>query len=69
VPKATQVTLSHQNRPGMLAHIAKVLGDAKVNIFAYLTTTSGSEGLTHLIVDNADGAKGRLRALGLATPR
>jgi ACT domain len=46
MPKATQLTLSHQNRPGMLAHIAKVLGDAKVNILAYLTTTSGSEGLT-----------------------
>ncbi len=43
MPKATQLTLSHQNRPGMLAHIAKVLGDAKVNILAYLTTTSGSE--------------------------
>jgi hypothetical protein len=24
MPKATQVTLSHQNRPGMLAYIAKV---------------------------------------------
>ncbi len=65
MPKATQLTLSHQNRPGMLAHIAKVLGDAKVNILAYLTTTSGSEGLTQLIVDNADEAKRAFARAGL----
>ena len=40
MPKATQFTLCHQNRPGMLAHIARVLGDAKVNILACLTATS-----------------------------
>ncbi len=65
MPKVTQLTLSHQNRPGMLAHIAKVLGDAKVNILAYLTTTSGSEGLTHLIVDNANEAKRAFASAGL----
>ena len=65
MPKATQLTLSHQNRPGMLAHIAKVLGDAKVNILAYLTTTSGSEGLTHLVVDNANEAKRAFVSAGL----
>lgn len=56
MPKATQLTLSHQNRPGMLAHIARVLGDGQVNILACLTTTSGSEGSTQLIVDNANEA-------------
>jgi hypothetical protein len=66
MPKATQVTLSHQNRPGMLAYIAKVLGDAKVNILAYLTTISGSEGLTHLIVDNTDEAKKAFVGAGLS---
>ena len=65
MPKATQLTLSHQNRPGVLAHIAKVLGDAKVNILAYLTTTSGSEGLTHLVVDNANEAKRAFASAGL----
>jgi hypothetical protein len=66
MPNATQLTLSHQNRPGMLAHIAKVLGDAKENILAYLTTTSGSEGLTHLIVDNANEAKRAFASAGLS---
>jgi hypothetical protein len=65
MPKAKQLTLSHQNRPGMLAHIAKVLSDANVNILAYLTTTSGSEGLTHLVVDNANEAKRAFASAGL----
>lgn len=40
MPMATQFTLCHQNRRGMPAHIARVLGDAEVNILAGLTTTS-----------------------------
>ncbi len=57
MPKAKQLILSHENRPGMLAQIAQVLGDAKVNIIACLTSTSGTEGITHLVVDNTDNAK------------
>ena len=66
MPKTTQLTLSHENLPGMLAHIAKVLGDAQVNILAFLTTTSGSEGLTHLIVDRSGTAKKAFASAGLA---
>jgi hypothetical protein len=65
LPKTTQLTLSHENLPGMLAHIAKVLGNAQVNILAFLTTTSGSEGLTHLIVDRLDTAKKAFASAGL----
>jgi hypothetical protein len=64
--RAKQFTLSHENLPGMLAHIAKVLGDAQVNILAFLTTTSGAEGLTHRIVDRSDGAKKAFVGAGLA---
>ena len=63
--RATQFTLSHENRPGALAHIAKVLGNAQVNILACLTTASGNEGLTRLIVDRADKAKKSLATAGL----
>src|SRR6266478_2800362 len=63
--RATQFTVSHENLPGMLAHIAKVLGNAQVNILACLTTTSGSEGLTHLIVDRSDTAKKAFASAGL----
>ncbi len=41
--RAKQLTISHENRPGMVAKIAKVLGDAKVNILNCLTTTSGTD--------------------------
>jgi hypothetical protein len=60
--RAKQLTVSHENLPGMLAHIAQVLGDAQVNILAFLTTT----GLTHLIVDRSDRAKKALASAGLA---
>jgi hypothetical protein len=63
--RAKQFTLSHENLPGMLAHIAKVLGDAQVSILAFLTTTSGGEGLTHLIVDRSDTAKKAFADAGL----
>jgi hypothetical protein len=63
--RATQFTLSHENLPGMLGHIAKVLGDAQVNILAFLTTTSESEGLTHLIVDRSGTAKKAFASAGL----
>ena len=66
MPKAKQLTVPCQNRPGELARIAKVLGDAKVNILSCLTTTSGSEGATHLVVDNMNKAKTALEGAGLS---
>src|SRR5207245_8677790 len=57
MPKAKQFSVSHENRPGMLAEIAKTLGDQKVNILSCFTTTSGTEGTTHLLVDNVNKAK------------
>ena len=66
MPKVKQLTVSHENRPGTLAHIAKVLGDAKVNILHYVTTTSGAEGATHVIVDNLNKAKKALDSAGLS---
>jgi len=66
MPKAKQFSVSHENRPGMLAEIAKALGDQKVNILSCLTTTSGTEGTTHLLVDNGEtlreGCVNRLRS-------
>jgi hypothetical protein len=64
MPKATQLVLAHENRAGLLAQIARVLGDAKVNILACLTTTSANEGLTRLILDSPDSAKKALARTG-----
>jgi hypothetical protein len=65
MPKATQLTVSCENRPGTLAHVARVLGDAKVNIVAFSVGTSGG-GDVHLVVDDPNKAKKALSALGLS---
>jgi hypothetical protein len=64
--KAKQFTVACENRPGALAHVAKVLGDAKVNILAFLTVTSGSEGPVQLVVDNPKKAKKALETAALS---
>jgi hypothetical protein len=66
MPKAKQLTVSCENRPGTLAHVARILGDAKVNILAFLTTTSGAEGSVQVVVDNANKAKKALEGAGLS---
>lgn len=63
--KAKQLTVPCENRPGTLAHVARVLGDAKVNILGFLTTTSGIEGSVALVVDNPNKAKKALEGAGL----
>ena len=55
--KTKQLTVPCENRSGTLAHVARILGDAKVNILAFLTTTSGAEGSVQLLVDNMNKAK------------
>ncbi len=65
MPKAKQLSVSVENRPGALAHVARVLGDAKVNILAFLATTSGTEGAVQVVVDNANKAKKALEGAGL----
>lgn len=62
--KVKQLTVSCENRPGTLAHLAKVLGDAKVNILGFQATTSGVEGSVHLVVDNVKKAKSALERAG-----
>ena len=66
MPKVKQLSVSHENRPGMLAEIAKALGDQKINILSCLTTTSGTEGTTHLLVDNINKAKKALAGARLS---
>ena len=64
--KAKQLTVSCENRPGTLAHVARALGDAKVNILSFLTTTSGAEGSVQLLADTANKAKQALEGPGLS---
>jgi len=60
MPRVKQLTVSVENRPGTLAHVAKVLGEAKVNILGFLTTTSDAQGAVHVVVDNVNKARSAL---------
>src|SRR5713101_2646738 len=65
MPKVNLLTVRCENRPGTLAHIAKVMGDADVNILGFLLTTSGTKGHVKLVVDDAEKAKETLEKAGL----
>jgi len=65
MPKAKQLSVHVENRPGTLAHVARALGDARVNILAFLTTTLGAEGSVQVVVDNVNKAKKALEGAGL----
>ena len=58
--RQSSLSVSVENRPGTLARVARVLGDAKVNILAFLTTISNTEGAVHVVVDNVDQARNAL---------
>ncbi len=65
MPKLIQLTVACENRPGALAHIARLLGNAKVNILALLATAAGEtglEGFVGLVVDKPDKAKKAFQA-------
>jgi hypothetical protein len=55
--KTKQFTISVENRPGVVAAIARTLGNAKVNILALLGTAQGTGGSVQLIVEDTKRAK------------
>jgi hypothetical protein len=65
MPKVNELTVRCENRPGMLAHIATVMGDANVNIRGFLLTTSGAKAWVRLVVDHVKKAKAALEDAGL----
>jgi hypothetical protein len=64
--KTKQFTIAVQNQPGAVAHIAKTLGDAKVNILALLGTAQGTSGAVQFVADNPARAKKALDAAKIA---
>jgi hypothetical protein len=64
--KVKQLTVALENRPGTLAHVAKVLADAKVNVLALLGSTAGAQGSAQVVVDNVNKAKKALSEAGLS---
>jgi len=66
MPKAKQISITVENRPGTLARVAQVLGEAKVSILAFATGTRDAEGYVQVIVDNVNKAKKALEAAALS---
>lgn len=60
--KTKQFTIPVENRPGAVAKIARVLGNAKVNILSLLGTAEGSGGKVQLVVEDSRRAKKALDA-------
>jgi len=55
--KIKQFTITVENRPGAVAEIAKVLGNAKVKVLSLLGTTQGTGGTIQLVAEDARRAK------------
>jgi hypothetical protein len=57
MPKANQLTVSVENRPGMLGEVGSALGAKGVNILAFMGTVTDSRGTIRMIVDKRAAAK------------
>lgn len=62
---ARDLTVVLANRPGTLADAAEALGRAGINIQGACGFPAGSEGILHVLVDDAAGARRALEAAGL----
>lgn len=63
MPKDLTVVLV--NRPGTLADAGEALGNAGINIDGVCGFPSGGEGIMHVLVEDASGAREALTAAGL----
>ena len=57
MPKVTQLALNLQSKPGVLAAVARVLGDAGVNVVGLCAGETSGRGKIRLLV--SDAARGR----------
>ena len=57
MPKAKQLTVSVENRPGMLGEVGSALGAKKVNIVAFMATVANNQGIIRMIVGKRGAAK------------
>src|SRR5258708_32288397 len=64
--KTKQFTIAVDNQPGAVAGIAKILGNAKVNILSLLGTAQGTAATVQVVVDDARRARKALDAARIA---
>src|SRR5437773_25263 len=65
MPKTTQLTLTLQSKPGVLARVTRALADAGVNITALSAGDRSSSGKLRLVVNDPGRAKRALKAAKL----
>jgi hypothetical protein len=62
MPTTTQLVISGKSKPGVLAQVAQVLGEAKVNIKAFSAPEVAGTGKLRLLVADLEGARAALKA-------
>jgi hypothetical protein len=62
MPTTTQLVISGRSKPGVLANVASVLGNAGVNIKAFSAPEVTGTGKLRLLVADLDGARAALKA-------
>lgn len=62
MPTTTQFVVSGQSKPGVLARVASVLGEAGVNIKAFSAPEVTGTGKLRLLVADVDGARAAFKA-------
>jgi len=62
---ATDLTIVLVDRPGTLADAAESLGRAGINIEGACGFPSGDEGIMHVLVEDAEGARRSIEQAGL----
>lgn len=62
MPTTTQLVISGQSKPGVIARVASVLGEAGVNIKAFSAPEVTGTGKLRLLVADVEGARAALKA-------
>ncbi|MDP1948531.1 MAG: hypothetical protein E8D51_05585 [Nitrospira sp.] len=62
MPTTTQLVISGKSKPGVIAQVAQVLGDAKVNIKAFSAPEVIGTGKLRVLVADLEGARAALKA-------
>lgn len=60
-----QISVFLENKPGRLARVTKMLGEAKVNIRAFMVAEAGEFGMIRVIVDDPERAMDLLSTKGM----
>ena len=65
MPRATQLTVCLENKPGQLAKLSAALKRAKVNILAVTVVDNTDTGVIRLVADSSAKAKQALKRAGM----